>query len=341
MIAVMAGFIVLAGFGAWQWRRVEVQKNEIASRETNLRGLLEQVEAHLDAPAVAALPPAEQAVQRTQDVQLVRTSFEKDFPAIVAAKPGPDASRDALLNRGVHYLDRAHATPVKDSHLDSEVAAAYQQFGILQENTADPKAHGREDAVKTYQKASTVLAVIASENPDDVAARERLAMVNQRITALGGETPAPVQADTAPVVAPEPEKVVLPPAPTPVRTSVAPPAPVVSAPPTDPAPPPQIAPPPPAAPAGMSAAVRAELNDRMLSATSKVQIAEQTIEPIRQSLVQRGQTLNTDTQASMAQMRARLARAKTDIAAGDVDAARDDLASAEAYAARVMRVAGR
>jgi spermidine/putrescine-binding protein len=91
----------------------------------------------------------------------------------------------------------------------------------------------------------------------------------------------------------------------------------------------------------MSAAVRAELNDRMLSATSKVQIAEQTIEPIRQSLVQRGQTLNTDTQASMAQMRARLARAKTDIAAGDVDAARDDLASAEAYAARVMRVAGR
>ena len=37
MVAVLAAFIALAGFGAWQWRRVEVQKTDVAARETHLR----------------------------------------------------------------------------------------------------------------------------------------------------------------------------------------------------------------------------------------------------------------------------------------------------------------
>ena len=117
----------------------------------------------------------------------MRTAFATDFPVVAAAKPGPNATRDALLDRGVRYLDRAHSTPVRNANLDSEVAAAYQQFGILQENTADPKAGGREAAVQTYQKASAVLVTLAAENPDDARARERLEMVNQRIVALGGQ----------------------------------------------------------------------------------------------------------------------------------------------------------
>jgi hypothetical protein len=79
----------------------------------------------------------------------------------------------------------------------------------------------------------------------------------------------------------------------------------------------------------------------MLSATAKVMSAEQAIEPIRQSLLQRGQVLNSDTQTAMVQMKSRLARAKSDIAAGDAAAAQDDLASAEALAAKVLRTAGR
>lgn len=153
MVAVLAGFITLAGFGLWQWRRVEVQQTDVAARETHLRALLDQVEAHLDPPSAPAQPASsEQLSQRSQDVQLVTTAFATDFPAVVAANPGPSATRDALLDRGVRYLDRAHSTPVRNTNLDSEVAAAYQQFGILQENTADPKAGGREGRSRRIRK---------------------------------------------------------------------------------------------------------------------------------------------------------------------------------------------
>jgi hypothetical protein len=328
MVAVLAGFLVLAGFGVWQWRRVAVEQTGIAAREAHLRTLLDQVEAHLAQPSATPQPvSSEQLSQRSQDVQLVRTAFATDFPAVVAAKPGPNAARDALLDRGVRYVERAHSAPVRNVNLDSEVAAAYQQFGILQENTADPKAGGREAAVKTYQKASAVLVVLAAENPDDARARERLAMVNQRIVALGGQAVNVVPAASAPpvpeVIAPEPSKA----APKATRAVEPPPvsAPVAVTP----------------APTGLSAEVRAELNARMINATSKVQGAEQAIEPIRQNLASRGQVLNSDTQNAMVQMRSRLEKAKTEIAAGDAAGAMDDMAAAEAFATRVLRTAGR
>lgn len=352
MVAALALFIAMAGFGAWEWRRAELQKTDVAARENHLRALLDQVEARLDLPAPTPQPDSSQQLsQRSQDVQQVRTAFATDFPAVVAAKPGPSATRDALLDRGVRYLDRARSTPVRNPNLDSEVAAAYQQFGILQENTADPKAGGRDAAVKTYQKASAVLVTLAAENPDDARARERLEMVNQRIVALGGQAASSVPAESAPVVpdvAPEPEK-----APLPVPTPKVPPA-TKSVQPATPVPPPSATPPPAAtpvptatpvpvapAPTGLSAAVRADLNDRMINATAKVQGAEQAIEPIRQNLASRGQILNSDTETAMVQMRSRLAKAKAEIAAGDAAAARDDLAAAEAFAARVLRTAGR
>jgi hypothetical protein len=349
MVAVLAAFIALAGFGVWQWRRVEIQNTAVAARESHLRTLLDQVEARLDQPSATPQPDSSQLEQRSQDVQLVRTAFATDFPAVVAAKPGPSASRDALLDRGVRYVERAHAAPVRSANLDSEVAAAYQQFGILQENTADPKSGGRAAAVKTYQKASAVLVTLAAENPDDARARERLASINERIVALGGQAVSVAPAESAPSLpaapAPEPEKAPLPvAAPKPLLPPKSTPPPAAAPVAVTPAPAPvapAIVPVPVPAPAGLSAAVRADLNDRMLNATSKVQGAEQAIEPIRQNLASRGQSLNSDTQNAMVQMRGRLDKAKAEIAAGDAAAARDDMAAAEAFAARVLKTAGR
>ena len=340
MVAVLAGFIAVAGLGVWQWRRVAVEQSGVAAREAHLRTLLDQVEAHLDQPSATPQPDSSQLAQRSQDVQSVRTAFATDFPAVVAAKPGPNAARDALLDRGVRYVERAHSTPVRSANLDTEVAEAYQQFGILQENTADPKAGGREAAVKTYQKASAVLVVLAAENPDDARARDRLAKVNERIVALGGQAVSVAPAESAPavpdVVAPEPEKV----APKALPQPKTAPAVQVTAPPPAPAPVP-VAPSAAPAPAGLSAAVRADLNDRMINATAKVQSADQVIEPLQQSLASRGQILNSDTQNAMVQMRSRLAKAKAEIAAGDATGAMDDMAAAEAFATRVLRTAGR
>jgi hypothetical protein len=224
----------------------------------------------------------------------------------------------------------------------------------LQENTADPKAGGHEAAVKTYQKASAVLVTLAAENPDDARAKERLETVNQRIVALGGQPAKISPSETAPavpeVVAPEPEKapvpVAAPKAPPPSRATQ--PVPVASQPPVvAPVVTPAVTPAPAAVPAtapapgGLSAAVRADLNDRLINATAKVQGAEQAIEPIRQNLASRGQNLNSDTQSAMIQMRGRLAKAKAEIAAGEAQPALDDLAATEAFAARVLKTAGR
>jgi hypothetical protein len=85
----------------------------------------------------------------------------------------------------------------------------------------------------------------------------------------------------------------------------------------------------------------ADVEERMANATSKVEIADQTIEPVRQSLAKTGQTLNPDTTSAMANMHSRLARAKRDIAAGDLAAAREDIAAADGLAAKVLRSVGR
>jgi predicted Ser/Thr protein kinase len=352
LVAAVAILVLLGGAGAWEWRRIESQKTEVASREARLRGLLDQLEARLDAPASNAVP------DRAQDVKTLRTAFQTDFP-VVAAGTAPKPERDALLGRGVRYLDRVHAASSAPA-LDSEVATAYQQFGLLQENTmdaksGDSKSGGRQAAAQTYQKASEVLVSLSAANPDDAKAKEQLAMVNERIVALGGQ-PAAIPAspaaappeETAPAAVVEPVK---PAAPPPRQTQIRVEPPPV-APPPRPAPPvappqqtvqvPAVAPPPPppAAPR-LSNAVRAELDDKLTSATAKAQMAEQSIEPLRQDLARRGQLLNPDTQSAMLQMRARLAKAKSDIAAGDAAAAQEDLAAAEAFATKVLRAVGR
>src|SRR6185437_4619725 len=103
----------------------------------------------------------------------------------------------------------------------------------------------------------------AAENPDDARARDRLAMVNQRIVALGGQTASVAPAESAPIPAPDvrapqPEKA------PPVAAPKALPPPPVAQPAQVTTPPPPAAPPaavPVApAPAGLSATVRAELN---------------------------------------------------------------------------------
>ena len=168
--------------------------------------------------------------------------------------------------------------------LGVQVADAYRQLAVLQEHVAGTAK--RDAGLKTYQKAAAVLTEVYQQNPDDSHARDRLAAVKQEIESLGGTVEAP-----APTVIATPEPAPTPaPAPVPVVTRPTPaPRPVVNpvqTPPPTPAPAPE---PPPAAPParpvapGPSAAERAELEDRLIDTTSKVpQIADQTVEPIRQ-----------------------------------------------------------
>jgi serine/threonine protein kinase len=331
-IAVLAGFLILGGFGAWQWRRFEMQKQEVASREAEIRRTLDRLEARLDAGVTGPNHPDDQV----QDLQQLQKVFGPQFAAVAADATKP-RRRDDLLDRGVRYLDRVKSASSPDPSLGVQIADAYQAIAVLQENVAEKHDAG----LKTYQKAAAVLTNVSVQNPDDPRARENLAKLNQKIKTMGGtveDTPPP---QPAVVVAPPPEPTPAPvvkptPAPRPAVTTVQPPP--QQAPPA--AEPPPAAAPPPVRP-GPSAAERAELEDRLIEATSKVQIADQTIEPIRQSLQRTGQALNPDTQSAINLMHANLERAKRDIAAGNATSAKESLTAADALAAKVLKAVGR
>ena len=323
--AAVAGFLLLGGFGGWQWRRVETQRAAAAAREARLQAVLDQLEARLGRPAAEQL----------QDVQTLRSAFGTDFSSVAARSTQP---ADGLLDRGVRYLDRVRAAFSSKPELDIAVADAYHQLGVLRENLPDANAAKRDAALKTYEKAAVILAAVPAGSPQDAQARERLSLVSQRIKNLGG-TPIQVQAEAPPepVVPPAPEN--SPPAAPATRPFVkatpapAPPPPVVET--------PAPAPPPPAPAAPASRRVSAEAQERLINVASRVQIADTSIEPIRQNLAQRGQTLNPDTQSAISLMHISLDRAKREIASGDEAAAQESLTSAEALANKVLKVVGR
>ena len=345
-IAVLTGFLLLGSFGGWQWWRASQQKAEAEARQAHLLAELEKLES---SPAVAQPgQPAPSAEAAAKAVQALKKAFGTDLTAAIAVRPGHTPERDALLDRGVRLLDRVRASSPADPKLGLEMADGYQQLGLLQERTA--KGQNRQAAVGTYQKGAAVLGNVSAQYPDNAAAKQRLARLNERIRNLqGGGAPAPPPQNTEEKLpAPPPiERQPVTPVDAPKRQAqttvkvaqktVAPQPPPVDVPTT---PPVQVTPTPPPT-TGIPAAEMADIEDRMANATSKVEIAEQTIEPVRQSLGRTGQSLNPDIAAAMTNMRSRLSRAKRDIAAGDAAAAREDIAAADGLAAKVLKSVGR
>ncbi len=328
-IAVGVVFLILAAFGAWQWNQKRMEKaefdareGEVSGRETKLRALLEQLDSRLDAAT---------AVERVADVGTVRKAFAKEYPAIAVRRPG----NGVVMTRAIRYLDRVQAVAPSAPALGIEVADAYQELGILQENSA-PSPVNRGAALETYRKAAVTLA----SYPADSAVLERMAMLRERVQKLGGNLDEPATAEVP--VAPIPEaapaaapKASPPPAGQPAQT----PPPTVAVP--DPVPEP-VAPVAAApAPAGLSAAVLSELQDDLRGAESRIQAAEGALAPIIANLAQQGHTLNADTLASMARMKAMLEKGRREMAGGNAAAAKESFTIARAIADKVLRSVGR
>jgi hypothetical protein len=320
---------LLGALSAWQWKRGADERAEAAAKEAHLLAELQKLEKGTSVDM--------------QAVDTLKKSFETDFTAAVAARP----EHDKVLDKGVQVLDKMSASSPADPNVGIKIADTYQQLGSLQESTSAGK--NRQAAVGTYQKAAVVLGNVIAQHPDNADAKQRLARVNEGIRTLQSSGGTQVASQPAPET-PKPDAMPSPPPPAetapattvvatkrpaPAPTKVAPP--VETAPPS--APPVQAAPPPPPPAAPSPEMLDAE--ERLVNATSKVEIAEQTIEPVKQSLAKTGQSLNPDTSSAMVNMRSRLARAKRDIAAGDAAAAKEDIAAAEALATKVLRSVGR
>jgi serine/threonine protein kinase len=334
-IAVLAGFLVLGGFGAWQWERAEMQKAQVARLQTQLRGVIDKVETH-----AASAAPGKPNPNGIEDVRELKKAFATDFAAAIAVRPGKSPERTALLDRGVRYLDRVRGTSPPDLQLGLEIGDAYEQLGLLQEKNAED----RTAALATYHKAADVLSGLFASNPDSMGAKTRLDRVNQRIASLGGSSVQarnrtelesasnpPRDAQTSLVKTtqksvPGVVQKVAQPIPPPETTGM------------DATPPPQ---PPPPAPSKIAPAELRELENRVINVSSQIDAAEQAIEPIRQSLAAKNLTLNPDLVATITRMHAALDRANRDITEGDATAARDDLTAAAALAAKALHAVGR
>jgi serine/threonine protein kinase len=367
-VAVLAAFLTVSGFGAWQWRRVQTERAEATAREAKLKGLLDNLEGRLNSggegsnrrsaaltspsaglntqPAVKAA--TEQVVtEKINDVRSLKKELEAGF-ATAVARSGHSPELDTLLDRGIRYLDKLRASSPDSMELKAEVGNTYAQLGELEETVPDANAANRRAALQTYEKAVELLQVVFDGRPDDWKARERLTVLSRRIRAMGGDPGATASAVSA--VTPVAPAAATGSTPAPVVSASKSPQSTVASRPQQPltsntaAPAPTPVPPQAtvASPAPRSApVVSAELEERLINVTSKVQIAEQTIEPIQQSLAREGQTLNADTQSALYRMRATLEKANREIAAGNEAAAGESLTSAEGLAARILRSVGR
>lgn len=345
--AIAAGvvFVLLAGFGAWQWNQKRLEKAEfdareaeVSGRESKLRALLGQLEARLDA---ATMP------DRVADVGTVRKAFAQEYPAIAARRPG----NGVVMTRAIRYLDRVQAVAPGAPALGIEVSDAYQELGVLQENSA-PSPVNRVVAIETYRKAAVTLASYPAEG----AVLERMTMLRERVQKLGGSLEEAAAVEVPAVVAPEAPAAIAPKAGVPAPVVAAPvvpasgvpasgvPAPAVSVPAVSmPAPAAPVVTPEPAAPlaSGLSVAALSELQGDLRRAESRIQAAEEALAPIAASLAQQGHTLNADTLASMARMKATLEKGRREMASGNAAAAKESFTIARAIADKVLRSVGR
>jgi hypothetical protein len=299
--AVLAGFIVTGGLGVWQLERVVAVKQAAASREANLMAMIAGLEARLRSSS--AEPAAKILRERIEDVRNLRKAFAANFRAPGLAAP---------LERAIRYLDKVRETPPSDHQLFLEVSGAYEELGLLEENSPH-----RKTALSTYLKSATLLATVARDRPGDAASRERLAALNRRIHDLGG-VPVLILANSTlslPVLAAA------------VSRSKHD-APEVEPPQGEPPPPPQMVITVPENSA-KSRTVSPDTQNEFNRVSILVDKCKDALEQYQQLLASQGNALNVTLSSNLDMMRQNIEKARNDINQGDEAAAHGHLGTAQ------------
>lgn len=97
----------------------------------------------------------------------------------------------------------------------------------------------------------------------------------------------------------------------------------------------------PAAVARISAEEASALETRLVGVMAKAENAESSVAKLQADLQRQGLAVHPSTVDALSNMRAALAKAKRQFAAGDVNGVNESLAAAEVYAARAGKAAGR
>ena len=339
-VSIAAMLAIALGFGTWKTVEASGLATRAEASEAQLRALLDTFENPTAAAKSARGPNAGVQFQagspnRVDQVRQLRRALERDFEQSWSLRPGFTPERDALMTRSVRYLDSLRPFCAQDPALALEVAGAYQQIGMFQDN---PQYGNPGAAVGTFNNAIFLLNGVSAGNRNDPRVQTQMMFLMGRVRALGGTIPVyvggpmPMILQSQQPAPPEPHRQPLEPSPQPRATlpDIPAPAPAAAV--------PMASPQESAAP---SRAGYTEIKERLISVTSKIQIAEDSIEPIRQNVARQGHTLHPDALGAMTRMRMALDTAKKEVERGDWESAKSSLDIAEANANRVLKFVGR
>ena len=306
-VGIAAAALLSCSVGAWQIVQAQQQVRMVEVREAAMRQLLDRFDQR------AATPGAGNAVDNTgqhiDDIKQFRRAIRQDLAPAFSARPGLTPSRQALLERGVKYLDGIRGYAAQDAALAVELVGAYQDLGLLYQPVK------RDRALYTFNTAAMVLAAAAGGRPEEGPYREQWLLLTGHIHDLGGQVPA--IAPTPP--AQQPKTVV-------ARIDDRRPLAL-------------------AVPAQAERTIdRAEydaVKSQLLSLNAKSAIADDTIKELRASSERLGQQVHPDILSLYIRMQVARDNARRELEAGDLAAARESISIADACAGRVMKSGGR
>jgi serine/threonine protein kinase len=337
-VGIAAMLVLALGLGTWQTLQARMLANRAEEREAQIRSLLDLIDSAStgktsgnSGATPSRTPGISASGSRIEQVRQLRRLFQNDLPAAMSLRPGFTPQRQQLLTRGLQILESIRPYCAQDPDLALETAATYQQIGTLQDN---PQFGNLNAALGSFNHAIVLFNSVSGGNPSDPRVQGQVAFLAGRIRALGGSVPVFVAAPAlsrTPIAAPATETARIPAAP--ALPQLEPAAPASRR--DDP-----IAIPEPSA-QSPSQSDYSEIKERLISVTAKVQIAEDSIEPVRRNVAAQGHTLHPDLLAAMSRMRMAIDTARKEIGRNDWASAQSSLNIAEANANRVLKFVGR
>jgi predicted Ser/Thr protein kinase len=147
-VATAAVIALLGAFGAWQAIEAKMQTERAIDREAQITRLLDA----LDKRDAATLPVS----ARVEDVKKLREAINQDLGADGAVLT---PQRQALLDRGMNYLEKVKPFAAQDPALAGELAGAFQAAGKIYRNSSPQMAHA------AFTNAASIL-TSAGANPE-------------------------------------------------------------------------------------------------------------------------------------------------------------------------------
>jgi non-specific serine/threonine protein kinase/serine/threonine-protein kinase len=117
----------------------------------------------------------DRAERRFADVRKLSNALLFDIAPKIERLEGSTDARHSLVQRALEYLDSLAHESTGDSHLQSELAAAYEKVGELQGAPRKPNLSDYAGAIASYDKARAIRKHLREKYPNDLDNLRRLA----------------------------------------------------------------------------------------------------------------------------------------------------------------------